>query len=264
MMTLQWINTAAFAAMIAVNALANLLPIGGHTTGQISEAYPNLFTPAPITFAVWGLIYLLLGLFIVYQWGFLDGGTYSTKVCKSIGPWFAVSCTLNIVWILLWHNQHIGLSTVCIALLFAVLILIQGRLTNTGGNPLQRTMAKAGFSVYYGWIFVAMIANLFVLLAKIGWNGWAIPLEVWTAAVLLIGSVITSGMVLIGGNRLAGITVMWAYSGILIRHLSGSYYNATYPLVIAAAMLGEALILAAVLMPLFVFIFGKWARTLIR
>ncbi len=29
-------------------------------TGELSDRYPNLFVPAGFTFAIWGLIYLLL------------------------------------------------------------------------------------------------------------------------------------------------------------------------------------------------------------
>lgn len=80
----KWCNTAAFAAVLAVNALANLLPIGGKTTGEISEQYANLFTPAGYTFAIWGLIYLLLGIFVVYGWG-LVGDKAPGTVLGQIG-----------------------------------------------------------------------------------------------------------------------------------------------------------------------------------
>lgn len=249
MMSLKWINTIAFAAMAAVNALANLLPIGGNTTGQISEAHPNLFTPAPITFAIWGLIYLMMALFVLYQWGVFDGDLHSAKVRKDIGLWFAVSCALNIAWIFLWHNKLIGYSTICIALLLVSLIVIQKRLGGTGSSFLQRLSAKAGFSVYYGWIIAATIANVCVLLTKIGWNGWGLSPDFWTVVVLLIGAVIASAVVLIGRNRIAGLAVMWAYAGILIRHISAAYYAGSHPFVIAAGFLSEAVILAAILGP---------------
>jgi len=30
------------------------------STGDLSDLYPNLFTPAGLTFSIWGLIYLAL------------------------------------------------------------------------------------------------------------------------------------------------------------------------------------------------------------
>lgn len=250
MKALKWINTGAFMAMVAVNALAELIPIGGMTTGQISEVHPSLFTPAPITFAIWGLIYLLMMFFTVYQHGVLDGSRQSTKVRDKIGPWFALSCVLNILWIFLWHFQLIGLSAVCIALLLLVLNVITSRLSNLQGSDslLQKITTNAGFSLYYGWIIAATIANISVYLISLGWSGWGITANIWTVIIMLIGTIIAGAVVLIEKNIIAALAVMWAYAGILIRHISPSYYAGAYPYVIAAGFISEVMMLAAILL----------------
>ena len=58
---LRGLVAITFLAMVLVNALANILPINGRQTGEVSDAYGNLFAPAGITFAIWGVIYFLLG-----------------------------------------------------------------------------------------------------------------------------------------------------------------------------------------------------------
>lgn len=250
-MEMQWINTISFVVMIVVNALANLLPIGGKTTGQVSEAYPNLFTPAPYTFAIWGLIYLLMLVFVLYQWGIFDGGKRSAFVRESVGLGFAASCILNTTWVMLWHGQEIGLSTLCIALLLLSLILIRDRLKDAGGSDLlQRLTVNTGFSIYFGWIIAATIANISVLLTKIKWDGFGLPPDFWTAAVLLIGAGIAFCVVVFGRDRLAGFAIMWAYGGILYKHISPLYFSGTHPYVIAAGFLSEAIILTAICLPL--------------
>ena len=253
----KWINTGAFAAMAAVNILANMLPIGGNTTAQVSAAYPSLFTPAPITFSVWGLIYLLMGLFVLYQWGLFDQGVYSTGVQADIGPWFAVSCALNIAWIFLWNYRQTGLSVICIALLLAALFVIRRRLKGAGGEVFQVMAAKSGFALYFGWIIAAFIANVGAWLTKTGWSGWGFSADFWTIAALLIGVVIATAVVLIEEDRIAALAVMWAYAGILIRHISPAFYAGTHPYVIVTAIFGEALILVAVLKPVIEMICGK-------
>ncbi|HPF93546.1 MAG TPA: hypothetical protein PLV65_06405, partial [Tenuifilaceae bacterium] len=60
-------NIFAFAVMIVLNYLANALPLNGKTTGELSAEYPNLFVPAGLTFSIWGIIYLMLFIFIVVQ-----------------------------------------------------------------------------------------------------------------------------------------------------------------------------------------------------
>ncbi|MFA4886295.1 MAG: tryptophan-rich sensory protein, partial [Desulfotomaculaceae bacterium] len=69
---MKMLVTVNFLGMIVVNMLANILPINGVTTGQVSDSYPNLFAPVGITFAIWGLIYLLLAGYTLYQLGFFQ------------------------------------------------------------------------------------------------------------------------------------------------------------------------------------------------
>lgn len=241
----KWCNTAAFLAVLAVNALANLLPLGGRTTGEVSQQYANLFTPAGYTFAIWGLIYLLLGVFVVYGWG-LIGDKAPGTVLGQIGWLFTASCILNILWILSWHGDAIGVSTVCIAALLVCIILIVREIGAEGSTISREICVNAGFSIYYGWLIAAVIANAAVWLTKLGWNGWALSESFWTVAVLVVGTAIGLGVVLIGGNRLAGCAIVWAYIGILVRHLSEKGYAGRYPFVIAAAIIGVVAIASAV------------------
>ena len=47
----------AVSAVILANAAATLLPINGHSTGEISDLNPTSFTPAGYVFSIWALIY---------------------------------------------------------------------------------------------------------------------------------------------------------------------------------------------------------------
>ena len=246
MKAMKWINTAAFAAMIAVNALAELLPIGGNTTGEISAMYPNLFTPAPVTFAIWGVIYLLLALFIAYQWEVFDKGEHSAGVREAIGPWFAVSCFLNIAWIFAWHFNAIGLSTLCIFALLLSLVIIRQNITDMGGTLFKRELGRAGFDLYFGWIIAASIANVCVQLTKMGWMGWGFSAELWTVVMLLVGAGIGTATIVIGRSRIAGLSIIWAYIGILIRHISPAGFAAAYPLALTTAIVGAVVMTNAV------------------
>ena len=42
----QLTNIFALGAVLTINALANILPINGVTTGDVSDLFPSLFTPA--------------------------------------------------------------------------------------------------------------------------------------------------------------------------------------------------------------------------
>lgn len=237
MKTMKWVNTIAFLAMIIINMLSNLLPLGGKTTGQISDAYPNLYTPTGMTFSIWGVIYLLVGLFILYQWGFFSAPDEGNRTASKIGILFAVSCAFNILWILCWHSDAIGLSVLSIVGLLLTLILIQARIKSDTVGMAQRIAVNAGFDIYYGWIIAATIANVSVWLVKTEWNRFGLSETFWTTAVILVGAAIGIGVVMIGRNRLAGLALIWAYTGILTKHLSGDGYGGKYPIIIAAVVL---------------------------
>ncbi|HNX79137.1 MAG TPA: hypothetical protein PKJ24_04610 [Prolixibacteraceae bacterium] len=64
---IKFLNILFFAGMVVMNYLANALPLNGKNTGELSDAFPNLFVPAGITFSIWGVIYLLLLLVCIIQ-----------------------------------------------------------------------------------------------------------------------------------------------------------------------------------------------------
>lgn len=248
MKTLKWINTAAFAAMILINILANLIPFGGMTTGDVSKAYPTLFTPAPITFAIWGVIYFFMAAFVLFQWGVWDRGGESNRLRERIGLWFAVSCLWNIGWIFAWHFGAIGLSLLFMIGLFLSITVIVNRVEKKYLPFFGRTAAGAGFELYYGWIIAAAIANISVLLKYLEWDGWGLSEGFWTVTMIILGAVIASLAVLFDKRWFSAFAVIWAYVGILIRHIAPSGYGGTYASVIAAAIIAITGILTVVIL----------------
>ena len=119
--TIKIIVAAAYVVMVAVNALAVILPIGGVGTNEVSDAYPNLFAPPPLTFAVWGVIYVLLAMYILYQIGLFHGEEETPKeeLIKKVGTLFTVSSLFNCAWIFSWHYQIIWASLILITGLLA-------------------------------------------------------------------------------------------------------------------------------------------------
>lgn len=244
--TQKWLNTGAFLAMIAVNALANIIPIGIGNTGTVSKKYANLFTPAPYTFAIWGAIYLLMGVFVLYQWGLFDAGTNSDKIRRSIGPWFAISCVLNIGWVFAWHYDVIWLSMALIAALLLSLMVINDRNSVHDMRTVDTLCVTVGFDIYFGWIIAATIANICVYLTSIGWNGWGLSDSFWTVVIVLVGAVIGSAVVLTQHRWLSGVSIIWAYGGIFFRHITNFDYAHGSLYIIAALFTGITAIICAI------------------
>ncbi len=219
-MQFKLINVAAFAIMVLMNYLANALPLGGKTTGELSAQYPNLFVPAGITFSIWGIIYLMLLGFCVFQFM-----AHNRAMVNTLGWLFAISCILNALWIVAWHHEKLFLSVIIMLLLLATLTMINYRLV-----PFSESISKAAFGVYLGWICIATIANITALLVAINWQGGGISDEAWAIIMVLAGTFITLLVLSNYRNPFTGIAVIWALTGIMIARWPGNQ-----PILIAAA-----------------------------
>lgn len=245
---LKAITILTYLLMIAVNALANILPINGLQTGEVSDLYPNLFAPAPVTFAIWGLIYLLLLGFTLYQAGLFQQYLNREKkeLLRKIQILFSVSSLANAAWIFSWHYLLIPLSTVLIATLLVCLILIN--LTTRGQRFTlgEKLLIRLPFSVYFGWITVATIANTTTMLVFWNWKGFGIPEPTWTVIILLVGLLIGVVTTLRQKDLAYLLVLIWAYAGIYIKHTSPGGFAGQYESIINTVMvcLGVFVLLA--------------------
>ena len=217
---LKTLNLAAFLATVAVNAMANALPINGKTTGELSDLYPNLFVPAGLTFSIWGLIYLLLAIFAVYQIAAPMRNT--ADFLQSIGPLFILASAANIGWIFLWHYQRVSASLLLMLVLLASLLAIYLRL-GIGARAATwkvRLLVHLPFSVYLGWITVATIANVTAVLVHVGWNRFGASQELWTVVILIVAALITLAVLFTRNDLFYALVVLWAFLGILIKRLA--------------------------------------------
>ncbi|WP_152395566.1 tryptophan-rich sensory protein [Paenibacillus guangzhouensis] len=178
-------NAIAFVLVLVMNGLAEWLPIGGHTTGEISAMNPSRLTPASYAFLIWGMIYAALLVFIIYQ--LLPAGRARPEI-QQIGGWFIVSCAMNIVWLLLWHYQYIESTLFIMLALLIALIAIYSR-TRIPGPPVRDAaywLLGVPFSLYLGWVVVATLTNLSVFLTHAYGQGEIAGLSQVTLSVWLL------------------------------------------------------------------------------
>jgi translocator protein len=235
----QVLNILAFILVVGVNGLANSLPINNQTTGEISDSYPVMFTPAGYVFSIWGLIYLGLLGFVIYQ--ALPAQRDNPRLDR-VGYWFVWSCIFNSIWIFLWHYELMLWSALVMLGLLASLILVYLRL-EIGRNrvPLgESLLARLPFSIYLGWISVATIANVSVLLYDLGWDGFGLIEQVFTVIMLAIGSLLGFLMARRRAEVAYPLVLAWAFAGIFVN-------QAGFTLVVIAAGLAAVAMLAAAL-----------------
>jgi benzodiazapine receptor len=237
---LRYANILLFALTVVVNSLAGgTTLIGGQDTAAVSDANPTLITPAGYVFSIWGIIYILLGVFVVYQaLPSQQGKEYQRK----IGWLFVLSSLINIGWLFLWQFEYLSLSVVLMFLLLATLISIYVRL-GVGKSAVslrERLAVQLPFSVYLGWITVASIANVAATLVAIGWDGFGLSPETWAILVVAVALIITMLMLFTRKDLAYSLVIIWALLGIGVKQ-SG---NQTIVMLteISAAIVAVALI----------------------
>ncbi|MDA3951361.1 MAG: tryptophan-rich sensory protein [Spirochaeta sp.] len=254
------VNAVAFLGMLVVNILATSLPLNDMTTGDLSDALPNLFVPSGITFSIWGLIWLLLAAYLVLQIrtafdrrgdgvgedGMAESDPYAPSV---VGPWFALNMILNAGWIFAWHYQLVGLSVLIMLALLATLIVmflnIDAMIRRTG----SQRFARVPISVYFGWITIATIANITAFLVSVGWGGFGVSDVVWTIVVIAAGLAVHAIMLLRHRNFAFAAVAVWAFAGIALKRIAEGTPEGPAVLV-AAIVAGAALIVLAVVVAL--------------
>ena len=205
---LQIANIFGLILVLVMNTLAITLPIGGRTTGEISDLYPNLFVPAGYAFSIWSLIYILLITFVVLQAKGLFSSASAPGYVSQIGGWFFISCLANASWILAWHYLLVPVSLLLMLGILVSLIMIYLRLNINYFRSEVPLFVRLPFSVYLGWITVATVANFTALLVSINWSGWGLSEVTWTIAMISVAT-------------LLGLWMLWqrldlAYMGVLI------------------------------------------------
>jgi hypothetical protein len=217
------LNVIGFLGVVAVNGLANALPLAGKTTGQLSDQYPNLFVPSGLTFSIWGLIYLLLAIYVTY--GMVQAirmPAEATSFISRIGVLFLITCIANAAWIFCWHYELLPLSLLCMVILLVTLIAIYLRLNvgRSATGPAEKFLVHLPISIYLGWISIATIANVTALLVEYKWNRFGISEQVWAALMIGIGTVLALLVLFQRKDLFYALVVDWAVLGILIKRAS--------------------------------------------
>lgn len=203
--------------VIVVNGLATALPLNGQGTGEISDRFDVFFVPSGYVFSIWGLIYLALIGYSIYQ--ALPAQRENPRLQRS-GWLYVLSCAANIAWIFLWHYEMFGWTIVAMVALLLLLIAIYLRL-GTGFSRVpaaEAWLVRVPFSIYLGWITVATIANATTLLDYLNWGGWGISPEWWTVIMLVAATIIASAVSITRGDIAYVAVIVWAFVDIALKH----------------------------------------------
>lgn len=239
-----WVSLAAYVVMLVVNGLAGSTTLlGGIQTGEVSDIYENLFTPAGFTFSIWSVIYLLLALFLLRAFDVIKTKKPRLKadVMDRLLVLFTMSSVFNVLWLFAWQYQVMWLSVLVMLALLLTLSGIVRMLHLQKMSVGEYALARMPFSVYTGWISVATIANIAAWLVSVEWGGLGYSDAAWTVVVLVLAGLVAATKGLMRHDPLYILVFVWALIGILYKHMSEAGYAGAY---------SEVIVTIATIMPI--------------
>ncbi|WP_376768258.1 tryptophan-rich sensory protein [Litoribacterium kuwaitense] len=207
-------NVFFFLIMVVINIFASSLPLFGRSTAEVSAMAENLLTPAGYAFIIWSVIYVLLAIWVVSQCVPRIGSKPEFKV---VGGLFILSSILNVLWLVLWHALYFYTTLPVMVALLVTLIVLYRRVRQI--TP-RSWIASVPFSIYLGWISVATIQNVAVVLTRAFPGKTGLGIDIVAAIVLLVGTGIALAMLLKQRDGLYPLVFVWAYVAIAVKSAS--------------------------------------------
>jgi TspO/MBR family len=214
----QITTLAAVLGSIAINTLSNIFPLNGVRVGDLSN---TLFAsvqiiPANYAFAIWGLIYIGLIAFGIYQ---LQPSQRENPRLRQSGYLLAIACIAQCAWIYLFLARLFPLSNLAMLGILVPLIVMYQRLKigQERVSRQERWFIHLPISIYLGWISVATIVNVAIGLHNLNWDGWGITSIVWTVVMMTIAAAIAVVISIQRHDTAYVLVIVWALVAIAIR-----------------------------------------------
>ncbi|MCJ8166055.1 hypothetical protein MKJ04_14505 [Pontibacter sp. E15-1] len=248
--TLAVLNTVFFLVHLVLSQLTQLRLFNSQTIGEVSASYPALFTPAGVTFSIWGLIYLGLLAFCACHLikAFKASPDHEANVAlQRIGYLFMGNNLATGLWTIAWVNEWLAVSVLLIILQFITLLAIHLRLNiyNTAHSAASRWLTQVPLSLYFGWIIIATVANISSALVGAAWGGFGLSEGTWAVIIVAVAALIVSSVVMSRSNPVVGLIGIWALYGIILKHREIDVVAS--PQIIITAWIGVAVLTVLVL-----------------
>jgi translocator protein len=252
----QWwlwpvISAVGLAAVLVMNWLANSLPLNDQQTGDVTDAYLVPFQPAGWVFGtIWPTIYALVAIYIVYS--FLPAGRRHSLIDR-VSPFLLLANIANVSWLFAWHWERLVLALLLLLVLAAALAAIYVRIRTAGPeaddmSALQQLIVTAPFSVYLGWVSIASLANVQILMSEQGWDDILFTPDGWTVNFMVIGILLAGVIAFRWHDPIFPLVFAYAYTGIANRQWGEDTnvgFVAVLLIIVAVALAGLALVLSS-------------------
>ena len=186
--------------------------------GVITDEWDLKIAPDGYAFSIWGLIYSLLGIFMIYQALPADWvpDRNDTFIFDELSWHFAANMIINGLWLCLFMTDTtwgfaLGLLDIIAMLTSNIWVMLKA--TSTQLNLVETLSLRGGFTVYAGWVTAATILNASFLLKRLGLADpnipWGLDEEKMTQLVVWIALIIYNLCAYSVRNPLYGSIYIW-------------------------------------------------------
>ena len=235
---LRWLVLAATVLMITLNSLPASV-FNGQSNAVMSRKYQTLITPAGYAFAIWGIIFIGVLAYAIYQ---VMPAQRSNPRFTAAAPWVIANMMFNGFWTVIFGQEWITLATVVIIADLLTLYKIVDALgiNRVRVSPVETWLARVPFSIYFGWLTVATTVCIAFFLKANGFDAFGLGEQTWAVLILVVALGI--GAVVFNKYRnVAYILVFtWAYYAISVQTRTVP----TVPTVALAGAIGAAILAA--------------------
>lgn len=216
--------TITHLVVFFITLLTNYMGSAGKFNGmgqkEVSDKYTTLITPKGFAFAIWGVIYSLVLATLVYFF-FQRSNPEVGELIRLTSTLFIVSSVFNVLWIISFSYEKLGISTVFIFGILYSLMTIIARIYEFRAN-FPTTLAGFAFTLYASWVFIATILNISLYLVSKDWDGFNVSESVWTIIILAAAIVLVAGYLFLYQNAAFPLAIAWAFFGIYSAYKDGT------------------------------------------
>ena len=218
------LNLIFFIIAFTVSNLSQLKIFGGVTNADISNKYATVFTPAGITFAIWGVIYLSLFGFTIYHVvkSFKDDvHSEASQAILKIDSLFILNNIATTFWVFAFTYEYLlaSMILIIIQLITLLMIFIKLNLFDIDKSFYNKLFTQFPLTIYFAWLCVANVANISLYLVSIGWHGFGISESVWAQIMIFVILLISTFIILVKRNVFFGLVAIWSVYGIQIKRI---------------------------------------------
>lgn len=225
---------AAFIIMIIMNYLV------GTNVGNVADSNQPIIQPAGFAFSIWGLIYILVFIWIIkqfFQKTWKDSPAYKLKY------WPIINFLLNSAWILVFTQQMILASVIVIFALLITLIIMHILISSQHYNWFDRFP----YSIYFAWVTVASIVNVFQLTNDNNIDS-IVGLDELTWTIIMLSAAGVIGLItsLYFKDWLYPLVIIWPLYAIYVENNS-EYASLDMTLLIISILLAVSSVITAII-----------------